>query len=168
VLSLCGGEFKFAADGSWTRNWGSDGSQDGPNFAPPASPGRYRVTFDEADPANPLLELVDAEAAGCGVSAAFVCENGQTTWGNSVYVVGNIPLLGDWRSEDALLLSPDGPYPTWTKRISALPPGTEIEWKCIKRQERGNPPQLLEWEAGDNNRFTTPAAGTAGRQVGRF
>ena len=168
TLDLCGGEFKFAANGSWTRNWGSNGAQDGPNFPPPSAPGRYRVTFDETDAANPDLELVDADAAGCGVSATFVCENGLTVWGNSVYVVGNIPLLGDWRPEDGELLAPDGPYPTWTKRITGLPPSTDIEWKCIKRQERGDPPQLLEWEGGANNRFTTPATGDAGQQVGRF
>jgi hypothetical protein len=168
IVDLCGGAYKFAADGGWTRNWGSDGAQDGPNFPPPTASGRYRVTFDETDAANPELALIDAEAAQCGVSADFVCENGLTTWGDSVYVVGNIPLLGEWRPEAATLLSPDGPYPTWTRSIGGLPPGTQIEWKCIKRQESGDPPLVREWQGGENNRFTTPATGTAGRRVGRF
>jgi alpha-glucosidase len=164
-MKVCGGKFKFAADGSWTRNWGSDGKQDGPNFPGVSQPGLYAVTFDENDAANPVLDLLDGDAGVCGASAEFVCENGYTTWGKSVYVVGNVPVLDNWGTAKGTHLDPNGPYPTWTKRIGGLPPNTDIEWKCIKRLESGGPP---EWQPGDNNRFRTPAAGDAGRQVGRF
>ncbi len=167
TLRLCG-EYKFAADKSWTRNWGADGRQDGPNFDAPTTPGLYAVTFDEATPAAPELRLIDGDPVLCGVSADLVCEKGDTVWGTSVYAVGNVPALGEWAPERAVRLSPNGPYPTWTGTVTGLPAGQDVEWKCIKRLEEGDPPQVVAWEPGDNNRFRTPAAGSAGAQIGRF
>jgi alpha-glucosidase len=168
TIQYCGGEFKFAADGSWTRNWRADGSQDGPNF--PALPelGHYFVTFDEGDAAHPDFQLIDASSSLCGVTVELVCENAHTTLGTSVYVVGNIPALGGWNPELAKLLSPNGPYPTWTQRLTGLPSETDVEWKCIKRLETNDTSRVLQWEPGDNNAFRTPVGGDAGRQVGTF
>ena len=45
-------------------------------------------------------------------TATFICNNGATTWGQSVYVVGNIPALGNWAPAQGVKLNPDGPYPT--------------------------------------------------------
>jgi alpha-glucosidase len=152
--------FKFAANGGWTVNWGSDGRQDGPNFGALAQSGRYRVTFDEANAANPVFARVgDCPAR----SARFVCENGETTLGTSVYAVGNIDSLGGWNPSQAQLLAPNGPYPTWTGAVAGLPAGQRIEWKCIKRLE-GSDQRVIQWEPGDNNAvdFAQPT------QVGRF
>jgi len=168
TINLCGGAFKFAANGSWQRNWGANGSQDGPNFPGLPQGGRYAVTFNESDPGHPIFQLIDADPGLCGVSAELVCDQGHTTWGTSVYAVGNIPRLGEWKADRARRLSPNGPYPTWTGRITDLPPGTDIEWKCIKRRETGDTSQVLQWEPGENNRFRTPASGDSGRQVGSF
>ncbi len=156
-------EYKFAADGSWQVNWGSNGLQDGPNF-PAIAGGLYEVTFNEADPANPAFRLV--ETTPDSVTAKFICQNGDTTFGTSVYVLGNIEELGKWRAEDAVKLNPDGPYPGWTGIIGNLPANTIVEWKCIKRLETGGP--VLEWERGENNAFTSPASGNAGEQEGSF
>ncbi len=156
-------EYKFAADGSWETNWGAGGVQDGPNF--PVLPGGiYEVTFDEDDPANPVFRL--REEVPCTVRARFLCDNGHTTFGTSVYVLGNIAELGAWRAERAVRLVPDGPYPRWTGMVDNLPPDTMIEWKCIKRLERGG--AVLEWEGGRNNTFRTPSSGSAGEQKGAF
>lgn len=44
-VSFYNEEYKFAANGAWTVNWGCDGKQDGPNC--PAQPaGIYQVTLD--------------------------------------------------------------------------------------------------------------------------
>ncbi|NOZ25378.1 MAG: DUF5110 domain-containing protein [Nitrospirae bacterium] len=156
-------QYKFAADGSWRTNWGADGKQDGPNF-PAVEGGIYEVTFNEDDPAHPLFRLV--EGAPCSVRARFICDNGHTTFGTSVYVLGNITELGAWRAEDAVRLAPDGPYPRWTGVVDNLPPDTRIEWKCIKRLESGGP--VLEWEGGMNNMFNSPSSGAAEDQYGSF
>ncbi len=78
------------------------------------------------------------------------CENGHTTWGTSVYVVGNVPELGGWDPDKAVILNADGFYPTWTGTIANLPEDTRIEWKCIKRLE-GEDQRVLQWEFGANS-----------------
>ena len=170
-IRLCGEAFKFAANGNWQRNWGANGQQDGPNFPPLSAGGLYQVTFDENQPAQPVLTTLDTSPAICGsagITAEFICENGQTVWGTSVYVVGNNAELANWNTDKAIKLEPNGPYPTWKGTISKLPASTRIEWKCIKRLETGNPPPVMQWEPGDNNAFTTPAAGQAEPQKGAF
>ncbi len=158
-LALCAEEYKFTADGSWAVNWGCDGQQNGPN-CPPLVDGRYRVSFDEDNPANPAFDRIGD--ASCSVPARFVCENGETTWGTSVYVVGNVPELGSWDPLGARILLPDGPYPTWTGNIEGLPTDERIEWKCIKRQESDR--TVIQWEPGSNNVFDKNSP----EQVGAF
>jgi hypothetical protein len=115
------------------------------------------VTFNEEDPAHPVFELVKAFES---TSATFMCENGHTTMGTSVYVVGNIPELGQWDPCKAVLLRPDGPYPTWTGTIEHLPLNTRVEWKCIQRLEDPNRcAHHVIWQPGSNNVFMTPSAG---------
>ncbi len=48
-------------------------------------------------------------------------------------------------------------YPDWSIALSDLPADTYIEWKCIKRDGAGQ----LEWQPGENNKFTMPASGTS-------
>lgn len=100
------------------------------------------------------------------VWATFACENATTTFGQSVYVVGSIPQLGNWSPSGAIKLEPSG-YPTWTGVIEALPPSSSIEWKCIKRQEN-DPFTVDAWEPGGNNVLNTPPSGSAGITTGAF
>lgn len=99
-------------------------------------------------------------------SVNFVCTNGTTTPGQSVFVVGNIPQLGDWNVANALKLDPSV-YPTWTGIIQNLPMSTTIEWKCIKRNNNDN--GNLMWEPdgspNHNNSITTPSSGYGGSTI---
>lgn len=72
-----------------------------------------------------------------------------TTWGTSVYIVGDIPALGSWDTSKAVKLSPDR-YPTWSGTVS-LPTGTRIEYKYIKKTDAG----AVTWENGANRSYTT-------------
>ncbi|TYB64228.1 DUF5110 domain-containing protein [Nonomuraea sp. PA05] len=101
------------------------------------------------------------------VSATFTCHNGTSTPGQSVYAVGSAPQLGAWSVASAVKLSPTA-YPTWTGTIGKLPPGTPVEWKCVKRQEAGFPDTADQWQPGGNNVLTTPASGSAGTTTGTF
>jgi alpha-glucosidase len=96
-------------------------------------------------------------------SVNFVCINGVTTDGQSVFVVGNIPQLGGWDAAKAIKLDPNV-YPKWTGVIENLPPSTTIEWKCIKRNNNDN--GNLVWEPDGspdpNNTITTPGSGYGG------
>lgn len=100
-------------------------------------------------------------------SADFVCDNGTTTTGQSVYAVGNVPELGSWSPASAVRLDPTN-YPTWSGTIDNLPPSTNIEWKCIKRQEDNYPDTADEWEPGSNNAITTVSTGFSGTTNGSF
>ena len=99
---------------------------------------------------------------GLEVDVTFTCHNGETVWGQSVYIAGNIPELGNWNPDKARLLTPDS-YPDWAGTLAQLPAKTYIEWKCIKKDGAGN----VEWQLGENNKFTTPASGT-GTTSGSF
>jgi alpha-glucosidase len=161
-ITLCNEEHKFAANGGWAVNWGCDGKQDGAN-CPPREPGIYRVSFDETAPASSVFERIGEAAACAGGSSLFVCENGDTSWGTSVYVVGNRERLGNWDPKHAQILVADGPYPKWTGYIDDLPADGDIEWKCIKRLE-GADRRVIQWEPGPNNRFDPASAA----QIGDF
>lgn len=102
------------------------------------------------------------------VSQKFICSNGTTVVGDSVYVVGSIPLLGSWNAQNAVKLNPDGPYPTWTGTISGLPASTVIEWKCIKRHETGDTSTVVMWQPGSNSAFTSASVGFGGNTYGDF
>jgi hypothetical protein len=111
-------------------------------------------------------------------SVNFVCDRGFTTPGESVYVAGSIPALGEWNSAKAIKLDPNvyyqyiidgrsnpGPVsPVWTSVLTGLTPNTTFEWKCLKRREDATGTPV--WQTGNNNRFTTGQIGYAGRSYG--
>lgn len=120
-------------------------------------------------------------------SVNFVCDAGFTVPGQNIYAVGNIPALGNWKPANAVRLAPSVYYeyiynppaatpgsearpgptkPVWTGVIDGLPPNTEFEWKCIRRRSDNSAP--TEWQPGANNKYTTTAAGYAGRSYGSF
>jgi alpha-glucosidase (family GH31 glycosyl hydrolase) len=118
-------------------------------------------------------------------SVHFVCDNGVTTPGESVYVVGSLPQLGGpaWDTSRAVKLDPNiyyeyiwnpppshnGPGPSapvWTGVVHGLPANTSFEWKCLaKRDDGAGTPR---WESGNNNIFSTSASGYAGQAYGSF
>ena len=110
-------------------------------------------------------------------SVNFVCDRGFTVPGESVYITGNLPELGEWNPERAIPLDPNVYYqyivdgrgdsaPVWTGVVSELPPNTAFEWKCLRRREDDS--EAVRWEPGENNRYTTGNAGYSGRSYGRF
>ncbi len=86
------------------------------------------------------------------VETTFTCFNGQTYFGQSVYVVGNRSELGNWNPANGFKLDPIA-YPTWNATLS-LPKNTTIEWKCVKRDE-STPTSGVVWQSGNNNVLNT-------------
>jgi glucoamylase len=80
--------------------------------------------------------------------------NATTYWGQNVYVVGSIPALGSWNTNNAIPLSA-ATYPVWSAAVS-LPASTYFEYKYIKK----NPDGSITWESDPNNNYTTPASGS--------
>ncbi|WP_329606147.1 carbohydrate-binding module family 20 domain-containing protein [Pseudomonas lurida] len=72
------------------------------------------------------------------LSASFTCLNGNTTPGYSVYVVGSHREIGEWKTENAVLLTTTrADYPKWTGqvRFSGVQLDEKVQWKCIIRNE---------------------------------
>jgi hypothetical protein len=114
----------------------------------------------------------------------FVCDNGLTAPGQTVYAVGSIPALGNWDPAKAIPLNPSiyweyiynppasgsgpGPAaPVWTGVIAGLPANPKFEWKCIRRNEDGT--GSVSWQPGGNNVFSASVGSEyAGRTSGKF
>jgi len=109
---------------------------------------------------NQVIPVSFTFSTTTSVSVQFTCNNGNTYWGQSVYVVGSINELENWTvsalDNNIHKLTPS-PYPTWSGTID-LPPNTNIDWKCVKRDEQ-YPNSGIKWQSGSNNNFTTPASG---------
>ena len=154
-------EFKFDVGGftangvyvptqDWELNFGdanNDGvaDQNAGNIAVVDGAGFYRITFNDQSLEYSVSKMVTPVD---GVNVNFTCNNGNTYFGQSVYAVGNIPELGDWDVASAIKLDTSN-YPTWSRSIT-VPQQSDIEWKCVKRDEQ-NPNQGIEWQEGDNN-----------------
>ncbi|MCP2323776.1 alpha-amylase [Hamadaea flava] len=117
-----------------------------PSASPSASPS---VSPSASASASPT-----ASPTGTTVSDTFNVY-ATTTTGTDVYVVGSIPALGSWNTASAVKLSSTG-YPVWMGSI-ALPVGTAVEYKYIKKDAAGN----VTWESNANRTFTTGTAAQA-------
>lgn len=116
------------------------------------------VTDDQGLESALVTVNVTVEEAPAGVDVNFTCNNGNTVNGQSVYVVGNIPELGNWAVTSATQkLNPNG-WPTWSNTLNVLPANTTIEWKCVIADEQTL--QIIQWQGGGNNVVTTGATGT--------
>lgn len=69
----------------------------------------------------------------------------NTVYGENIYIVGNIPELGNWDVNQCTeaLLNPN--YPEWYLPVS-VPAGKQIEFKFIKKDANGK----VTWESGEN------------------
>ncbi|MBE1492672.1 carbohydrate-binding module family 20 domain-containing protein [Plantactinospora soyae] len=87
----------------------------------------------------------------CGtVATTFEVDTG-TVWGQNVYVVGNVPALGNWDPANGVPLS-SASYPVWRATVG-LPGGTAVQYKYVKR----NGAQVV-WESDPNRSRSTPSA----------
>ena len=114
-------------------------------------------------------------------SVNFVCDNAWTNPGESIYIVGNRPQLGNWDINKGKALSPNvyheyiynpppnhngpGPKtPKWTGLVSGLSPGASIQWKCVKKLSNGK----WQWQAGDNNQIQSQKITYSGSTKGKL
>ncbi|TBR40969.1 glycosyl hydrolase family protein [Marinomonas agarivorans] len=104
-------------------------------------------------------------SSGNKVTGQFTCSNGSTYFGQSVYAIGNVAELGNWNIASAIKLDPSN-YPTWTGTID-LPANTNVEWKCLKRDEN-NANAGVVWQSGSNNSIQTGNAGSSVSTSGGF
>jgi len=96
----------------------------------------------------------------------FTCFNSTTKIGESIYILGSTPELGNWDTSKAIKLSPVE-YPSWSGYVSNISSNTNnIQWKCIKKNDQTN--IVLQWQNGSNNTFNSVVRGYGGSVQGSF
>ena len=87
-------------------------------------------------------------AKGRVSTVSFKCKY-KTSYGSSLFVVGNLKLLGDWSVNNAIALSTtQETYPIWVQNNAfSCPVGTEIVYKYFVKDMNGG----ITWEQLPNN-----------------
>ncbi|MFI2644294.1 carbohydrate-binding module family 20 domain-containing protein [Streptomyces sp. NPDC018610] len=89
------------------------------------------------------------------VSATFRA-TATTSWGQDIYVTGDLPDLGSWDPAKAVpLTTGSATYPLWSGSHQ-LPPNTTVQYKYLRKDPDGT----VTWENGDNRTVVTPPTGT--------
>ncbi len=149
--SMAAGDYCNVTDGEPTSN-GCSGSTITVN-------GSGQATIDLAGMSAAAIHVGamagsnGSSGGGSGTSAVDFNVNRSTNWGQDVYVVGNVPELGNWNPANAIPLSAAN-YPVWSGSI-AFPANTTIEYKYIIKEGSN-----VIWENGGNRTLTTPSSGS--------
>ncbi|KAH0144102.1 hypothetical protein KCU67_g13238, partial [Aureobasidium melanogenum] len=88
-------------------------------------------------------------------------EQKTTVYGETVYIVGSIPALGNWNTDNAVALSASkytSSNPVWSVTIN-FATGASFNYKYIKKAQDGT----VTWESDPNRSYTVAGncAGTA-------
>jgi len=81
----------------------------------------------------------------------------MTTYGETVYIVGSIPQLGNWSPSQAVQLSASqytADRHVWEGTVS-LPAGLSFQYKYLKTETGG----AVVWEADPNRNYVVPVTG---------
>lgn len=113
------------------------------------SSGNYTSNYDE-------FKVL----SGAQTAVRFIAKNATTTYGQSIYLVGNCVELGNWDTTKAIgpfynATSTIASYPDWFFDVS-VPEGYSLEFKFIKKDASGN----VIWESGSNHVYTVPTDAT--------
>ena len=126
---------------------------------PNVSGGEYTIKVNSASGGSDSYAGFKVLTAS-QVATRFYINNADTSYGQSVYIVGNCEELGNWDTDKAVggffnNTASIANYPTWFYDVS-VPAGTTIEYKYIKKDASGN----VIWESGSNHVYTTVSDGT--------
>ncbi|GAB7352423.1 hypothetical protein MBLNU459_g2842t1 [Dothideomycetes sp. NU459] len=86
-----------------------------------------------------------------------------TTYGEEVYITGNLTSLGDWNTADGIELSASkytSSNHLWYVTIN-LPPGTAISYKYYKIETSGS----VTWESDPNRVYVVPSCATTATET---
>jgi hypothetical protein len=144
--------FDYSSTKNWSENYGEGGIAFGNNIYPTQGAGNYTITFNDI---TKQITMTKIAAKASTVDITFTCHNATTYYGQSIYAVGNIDVLGNWDVSQAIKLNPTS-FSTW-QGIIALPANTEIKWKCVKREEV-NTDNGVEWQGGVDTIIDTERA----------
>ncbi len=144
--------FDYNSTENWSENYGEGGIAFGNNIYSKEGAGNYTITFNDITKQTTMTKIVPKAFT---VDVTFTCHNATTYYGQSIYAVGNIDVLGNWDISQAIKLNPTS-FSTW-QGIVALPANTEVKWKCVKREEV-NTDNGVEWQGGVDTIIDTERA----------
>jgi len=116
------------------------------------SSGQCTITLDDSTPGV----ILEPNGGSTTVTVNFTVNGYVTSWGQDMYVVGNVSELGNWSPASAAPLSwVDSD--TWSGSVTfTTSAGQPIEFKFIVRQGG-----TTIWESNISNRtYTVPSSGT--------
>ena len=113
--------------------------------------GQCTITLDSTDPAV----ILEPQTTGGNVTVTFTVNGYVTSYGQDMYVVGNVSELGNWDPASAVKLNwVDSD--TWSGPVTfSTSAGQNIQFKFIVRQGGST-----TWEGGSNRTYTVPSSGT--------
>jgi chitodextrinase len=115
------------------------------------------------------LNVATTAPTTCQVS--FAIANANTSFGQNLYVVGNVAALGTWTpaSGFALAIQGSGANATWSGTVQ-LPAGTAIQYKYVKWDGSAAAWESNQTTASGNREFSTPSNCATGisRSDGNF
>lgn len=93
------------------------------------------------------------------IPVTFTVNNApSTSFGDGIYLVGNVAELGNWNATKAAavgsLFTPN--YPNWFG-VASVPACTTVQYKFVKITSSG----AVTYEGGSNHSFTVPCSGTS-------
>ena len=82
--------------------------------------------------------------------------NASTNYGENIYLVGSIPEVGSWNTNNCteVMMCPN--YPQWFLPVS-VPAGTTFQFKFIRKDANGN----VTWESCSNRTITSASGSSA-------
>jgi alpha-amylase len=94
------------------------------------------------------------------VPVTFSIANANTSWGQDLYVVGNLAALGSWTPAQGfkLTIQGSGANATWSG-TAQLPPSTAVQYKYVKWNGTQAVWESNQTTASGNREFTTAACG---------
>ncbi|KAF8883882.1 glycoside hydrolase family 13 protein [Gymnopilus junonius] len=106
-------------------------------------------TFAASVPARSAIAIhTGAQGKGAGLALVTFEETATTTWGENIFLTGNLSELGNWAPASAVALS-SASYPVWSASIP-LPAGTTFQYKFIRKETDGS----VIWESDPNRQNT--------------
>lgn len=128
---------------------------------PELAGGLYDITVRAANNRVSATYPRFEELSGRQIPVRFIVDQGDTFFGQNLYLSGNVHELSNWSDSASTAIGPMFnqilfKWPTWYYDVS-LPAGRRIEFKFVKIDGSGN----ALWEGGENHVVITPDEGTA-------
>ncbi|KAF2726351.1 multicopper oxidase [Polychaeton citri CBS 116435] len=120
-----------------------------------------------AIPAHDVLEptttLVERQSNAGNTVAVLFKELVTTSWGQMVFIVGNVQELGSWNPSNGVALSASNytnANPLWYATVN-LQPGAQIQYKYVIIHSDNT----VQWEADPDHYYTVPNDGSKAAEI---